>query len=76
MYHMMVSEHKKIMMLFHLFFTLTALWKMLVEEICFLPAEEPEGLPDTDIVKLLVKVDDVLLSLPKTKDILSTASQY
>lgn len=47
-----------------------------MEEICFLLVEEPEGFPGTDIVKLLVKVDDVLLSLPKTKDILRTATQF
>lgn len=47
--------------------------KKIKEDICFLLDEEPEGFPETDIGILLAKVDDVLLSLPKTKFILSTA---
>lgn len=39
----------------------------------FLLVEEPEGFPETDIGIFLAKVADDLLSLPKTKVIVSIA---
>lgn len=51
------------------------IFKNCAEDICFLLAEAPEEFPGTDIGIVLVKVDDALLSLPKTKVIIHTVQE-